>query len=386
MKLAEKKGQIWNESRAYRDPITLKKVRRITTEGDYSNTMGYHTGIGWSGDGENILLMMGRDGKSALVNCHVPTGDLKQLTDAYDGVTIGSLKGQSAGFYFHKKKAVLFNHIESRTARVVEVDTLEENIVAENLDQIGPLSADEKHFVNIEIGDKKDARERVIYAQLPYTFIQNNMEDGSRKTIYEGEGSGGHLQYSPTNPDHLLFDRNVPLFDYPHNGINARVCLLTISTGKLVELIPRNENHAQWHATWRWDGKYVYCHGYNGLRSNWVRPCQDGWFISIIDTAGTVYREYESTGWMNYGHVGSLGTTDKVLLDGNVTDNMVLALTYDDEKIPRFEMIANHETLWGSNFGQMGHPHTTSDRAGKYIAFNAAEKGGVSADAYVVEL
>lgn len=386
MKLAEKKGQIWNESKAYRDPITLKKVRRITTEGDYSNTMGYHTGIGWSGDGENLLLIMGRDGKSALVNCHVPTGDLKQLTDAYDGVSIGPLKGQGAGFFFHKKKAVLYYHIESQTARVVDVDTLEENIVAENLNQIGPLSADEKHFVNIEIGDEKDDRERVIYAQLPYKFIENNMEDGSHKTIYEGEGSGGHLQYSPTNPDHLLFDRNVPLFDYPHKGINARVCLLTISTGKLVELIPRNENHAQWHATWRWDGKYVYCHGYNGLRSNWVRPCQDGWFVSIIDTAGAVYREYESTGWMNYGHVGSLGSTDKVLLDGNVTDNMILTLLYEDAEMPRFEMIANHETLWGSNFGQMGHPHTTSDNAGRYIAFNAAEKGGVSADAYVVEL
>lgn len=43
----------------------------------YNNTMGYHTGIGWSGDGENLLLLMGRNGLSALVNCHIPSGDLK---------------------------------------------------------------------------------------------------------------------------------------------------------------------------------------------------------------------------------------------------------------------------------------------------------------------
>jgi hypothetical protein len=386
MDLAEKKGQIWNESIEYRDRITRKRVRRMTTEGVYSNTMGYHTGIGWSGDGENILLNMGRAGKSALVTCHVPTGNLKQITDAYDGVTVGSYKGQGAGHHFHNKNAVLYYRIEDRTARVVDVDTLEEKIVAENLNDIGPLSADEKHFVSIEIGNEKDDRAKAIYTQLPYRFIRNSLENGSQEVIYEGKGSGGHLQYSPTNPDHLLFDRNVPLFDYPYEGITARVCLLTISTGELTELVPRNENHAQWHATWRWDGEYVYCHGYNGLRSNWVRPCQDGWFISIIDTAGTVYREYKSTGWMNYGHVGSLGTTDMVLLDGNVTDNMILSLSYEDAEIPRFEMIANHQTFWGSNFGQMGHPHTTSGRNGKYLAFNAVMKDGVSADTYAVEL
>ena len=385
MKLAEKRGQVWNESKEYLDPITLKKVRRITTEGEYSNTMGYHTGIGWSGDGESILLQIGRDGKSALATCHVPTGKLKQITDAYNGVTIGSLKGQGAGYYFHKKNAVLYQRIEDRTARVVDVDTLEEDIVASDVDAIGPLSAHEKYFVNI-VQDHKDPRDTVIYAQVPYKLIRHNIEDGSQEVIYEGQGSAGHLQYSPTNPDHLLFDRNVPLFDYPHEGITARVCLFTISTGELIELVPRNENHAQWHATWRWDGKYVYCHGYNGLRSNWVRPCQDGWYISVIDTDGRVYREYASKGWMNYGHVGSLGITGKVLLDGNVTDSMILAMSYEDEEIPQFEIIARHETLWGSNFGQMGHPHTISDKEGRYIAFNAVERNGVSADAYVVTL
>jgi hypothetical protein len=346
--------------------------------------MGYHTGIGWSGDGENILLQMGREGKSALAICHVPTGNLRQITDAYDGMTVGSYKGQSPGYYFHTQNAVLYHHIEDRTARVVDVDTLEEKIVAEDLDGIGPFSSDERHFACVEIEDKD--RQKAIYDQLPYRFAKIDMEDGKREVIYEGEGSAGHLQFSPTDPDQLLFDRNVPLWEYPHKGITNRICLLTVSTGELIELIPENENHAQWHATWRWDGKYVYCHGYNGLRSNWVRPCQDGWYVSIIDTSGEVHREYTSTGWMNYGHVGSLGTSDKVLLDGNITDNMILALSYEDAEIPRFEMIARHETLWGSNFGQMGHPHTTSDSEGRYVAFNVVQKGGISADAYVVEL
>ena len=59
-----------------------------------------------------------------------------------------------------------------------------------------------------------------------------------------------------------------------------------------------------------------------------MRPFQDGWFISIIDIAGTVR----------------------------------------------------------GNFGQMGYPHTTSDKNGKYTAFNAVKNDRINADAYVVEL
>ncbi len=77
MNLSEKGGQTWNESKEYLDPITLRKGREMTTDGVYNNTMGYYTGIGWSGDGENLLLLMGRNGLSALVNCHIPSGDLK---------------------------------------------------------------------------------------------------------------------------------------------------------------------------------------------------------------------------------------------------------------------------------------------------------------------
>ena len=217
MDLSEKRGQTWNESKEYLDPITLRKTRKVTNTGEYNNTIGYHTGIGWSGDGENLLLVMGRNGLSALVNCHVPTGDL-----------------------------------------------------------------------------------------------------------------------------------------------------------------------TQWHATWRWDGKYVYYHGYNGKRSNLVRPCQDGWYVGAIDTNGKVYREYAGIGWMNYGHVGSLGTTDKILLDGNVTTDMVLALSYEEEW-PQLEMVARHNTFWHSNFGQMCHPHTTSSHDGRYIAFNSLDRNDVSPHVYVVE-
>lgn len=384
MDLSEKRGNTWNESREYFDPITLRKMRQITQHGIYNNTMGYHTGIGWSGDGENILLIMGRNDLSALVNCHVPTGELKQITDAYHGLAIGPRPGHTAGNYLKKRKAVIYHHQESRTVRIVDVDTLEDEIVAEDLDRMGPVSADESFFLLTETGPEGEPGINEAY-ERPYRFLKCSLTDGSREVVCEGVGVAGHIQPSPVDSDLVLLDRNTPLYDYPMFGVTNRTWLLRLSTGELTELAPRNDNHAEWHATWRWDGKYIFYHGYSGPRANWVKPCQDGWYVGAIDTSGNVHREYSSPGWTNYGHVGSLGSRDVILLDGNVTNNMILALHFEEEEKPHFEMVARHNTFWTSNYGQMCHPHTVSDQSGKYVAFNSLDRNKVGPDVFVVE-
>ena len=87
MELSEKRGQTWNESKEYLDPITLQKTRKVTNTGEYNNTMGYHTGIGWSGDGENLLLVMGRN---ELNKEGLPTDSRKQRIkkEFFDGVAL----------------------------------------------------------------------------------------------------------------------------------------------------------------------------------------------------------------------------------------------------------------------------------------------------------
>jgi len=46
-----RKGETWNESETYRDAITLREVRRVTTQGMYNQTPTYHTNIGPAPDG-----------------------------------------------------------------------------------------------------------------------------------------------------------------------------------------------------------------------------------------------------------------------------------------------------------------------------------------------
>ena len=69
------KGRTWNESTVYRDPWTLRQVRRVTQVGLYNQTPTYHTNTAFSADGEFLIFASARMGGSALFCCHVPTGD-----------------------------------------------------------------------------------------------------------------------------------------------------------------------------------------------------------------------------------------------------------------------------------------------------------------------
>ena len=109
--------------------------------------------------------------------------------------------GRSNELWTYQRKAVLYYHRETRTARVVDVDTLEEETVASDLDQIGPVDADEEYFLIMETPGPNSGDGRYT---RPYTFNRYSMSDGSKSVIYEGIGMAGHLQLSPTDPDLLL--------------------------------------------------------------------------------------------------------------------------------------------------------------------------------------
>jgi hypothetical protein len=60
-----------------------------------------------------------------------------------------------------------------------------------------------------------------------------------------------------------------------------------------------------------------------------------------------------------------------------------MLLYYDREK-PLVEVIAQHNTNWGGLPWQYAHPHPQSDPMGRYISFNAANRG--RSDVFVVEV
>ena len=76
------------------------------------------------------------------------------------------------------------------------------------------------------------------------------------------------------------------------------------------------------------------------------------------------------------------------ILDGNLTDGMLLWLDFDADK-PRVEIIARHDSDFTLMPGQCTHPHTICSPDGRYLVFNSARRvifAGGRSDIYSVEV
>jgi len=101
---------------------------------------------------------------------------------------------------------------------------------------------------------------------------------------------------------------------------------------------------------------------------------------TLLADIGTEYDFPEAVG---YGHVSADPRRQAIILDGNVTKDMLMWLYWDAET-PRLEPICRHATEWDSLWGQLLDPHPAADPTGRRIAFNAAHGG--RSDVYTAEV
>ena len=394
------KGETWNESKTYRDAWTLREVRQITTQGLYNQTPTYHTNVGFSEDGEYLVFASARDGMSAIFAAHVPTGDITQLIDPIDGIGgYGSLQ-YSAGSAMSSGKGVIGSmciaprsgwvaFCDDEALRAVQLGTLKERVLIPHIGKqwmTGMPSIDpaEEHVVisvtsahpELMLGQRptKGYMEHFAGGGMKLEFWQVPLAGGPVEVIYREDNIGcSHNPHCPADGDLLLIDRDFPpKFWGGSDGRTNRIWTLRISTQQLTELPPRDQARFQVHSAWTWDGEGVVYHG---------RSAVSGHYIGVVNKRGETVREYLFDKAPHYGHVSAMAGRPAIILDGNLSTDLLLWLYYDQEQ-PRIEVIARHETEWNSIGGQFPHPHPLCDPAGRYISFNAAHRG--RSDVYAV--
>lgn len=393
------KGETWNESETYRDARTLRQVRRVTTRGLYNITPTYHTNSAFTADGEYLIFRSARQGKSAVFSCHAPSGDITQLIESVDGVghrVLGDGSGVDRMCVAAGSGWVVY--AVNRSLHAVHIETLEERIL---IPHIAPewmasrpsVSHDGKSVLLPVQSEHPDGLSTSI--EYHAYFAEGGMktqlwkvplEGGEVKTIYSEEGLYlSHVAHCPTDSDLVLANRNHPghIINYrtkpprtwPEiDDAPTRIWTLRLSTGELTELKARDRANHQVHSAWTWDGQCVVYHG---------KSVEGGYFIGVIGRDGKVMQECGFHKANSYGHVSAMAGRPAIILDGNLTSDMLLWLYYDDEQ-PRVEMIAQHNTNWGALPGQFPHPHPLADPTGRWISFNAGDRG--RSDVYVVSV
>ena len=388
-----KKGYTWNESETYQDAWTLRHVRRITSKGEINQAANYHTNIGFTADGEFMVFWTKRQDRGAICKAHVESGDITMLTEptpayGYEPETQG---GPYPRFCIAPDKQVVV-YTAGKSLRAVDMNSYEERLLIPYVGKewvIGypSVSADEKSVVipivpehpQIVSGEFVTIRYYDCFpdqTNMTMKLLQVPLEGGEIEVIYQEDGCRScHCPHSPVDSDMLLFDRDFPpRFWGGSDGKTNRAWILDIPAGQLTELPSQDESTFQVHSVWTFDGEHILYHG---------RSAKRGKFIGVCDKAGNTVREYGFYDKSFYGHVSAMVDRPAILLDGDVSDDKLAWLYYDQEQ-PRLEVIAEHNTEWGSIIGQATHPHPLCDPTGKWISFTSAHRG--RSDVFVVRI
>jgi hypothetical protein len=390
--MPSQKSSMWNESESYKDPWTLREVRRITTQGLYNETPTYHTNIGFSDDGEFLIFATERGGQSAICKAHVASGDITQLTESIHGVLAmgGTCHGHGVHNLCIAPRTRWAVYVQGQSVRAVHLDTFEECILIKDIDRgwalgIPSVSCDETTVVvPLATQHPKTAAGTCVSCSYFDTFAAG---EGMHLELWEAPLLGDeitviytedscrsfHCPHSPIDPDLLLLDRDFPpRYWGGSDGKTTRAWTLCPSTGALTELAPLNANPFQVHSCWTWDGQHVLYHG----------PGSDsGTYIGICDQHSATVREYTFLQAAHYGHVSAAPDRPAIILDGDISPNLLMWLHYVHDQ-PHLEVIAAHNSQWGPS--QATYPHPLCDSTGTWLAFNVAQGG--RSDVHVVRL
>ncbi len=385
------KGERWNESQAYKDHWTLRDCRQLTTMGEVNQSPNYHTNIGFTADSEYLVFWTKREDQGAFCKVHVATGEITQLTDAV----------QDYGFDYHIQggpyprmclapESGWLVYTQARSLRAVHLSTLEERLLIDNIEgEIGypSVSCDEERVVlavspyhpEVEQGQRVTKHYYEHFpdgSQMVLRLLEVPLAGGDVRVAYEENGCRSfHSPHSPVDPDLVLLDR-----DFPPNywggsdGKTNRIWTLRLSTGELTELPSQDDGCFQVHCAWTFDGENVVYHG---------RSAKGGAFIGACDKNGQTIHEYGFYQATNYGHVAAMAGRPALIIDGDLSPDLLQWVYYDAEK-PRVEVIAYHGTAWGTTPGQSSHPHPLCSPDGKWISWNAAQRGRT--DVFVVQV
>ena len=390
-----KKGQMWNESSMYLDPITLRPVRRLTSAGQINTVPSYHTDQAFTRDGKEMIFITFRYGESALCKADLGTGDLICLTEPISGVgspheihQYGNGQGIPIGAVLAPRSRWAY-YVEGRSIRAVHIDTLGEKTLVQDVDhalyiESIALSCDERYLLYALVGVYPKCAE-----EMRHEIRRICLATGEDVLLMQGQGfNASHLMQNPVYPNLFLIGRDKGPSCSHRIDENSRAWIYDMDTGAMTNVRTRAAQNFQTHTAWTWDGQGVLYHGVLG-ETNWKNNLNDkGWYIGKAGLDGQPIREYHFPDAPYYGHVSAMQGKNAAILDGNIMDGCLLWLFFDGET-PRVEVIARHDSDFTLMPGQQTHPHTICAPDGKHLVFNSARRvifAGGRSDIYSVEV
>ena len=398
-------GASWNESESYKDALTGRTVRRLTSRGRINQTPTYHTNSGFTADGSCLAFASVRDGATWIIAAEVSTG---QLTSLWRAPGIGDRnyihRGMSLDFADVDGRGVCGNRVSVAPQSRTVVFTVERRLMAADIDTCKArvliddcgddwifgapcVSPDESH-VAIALSTSHPEMRRGNWTLAPekgYRDYQHRLRlvgvplagSGEVEIIYEHPvpAQSAHCAYCPADGNLLYFDLDLPpAYWCGGDGETPRIWLLDIPSGSVRPLRQTFPGPFQTHQAWLWDGSAICYHG---------RATGGGEFFGVAAPNGDLLWEQVFPQATAYGHNTPDARRKALIIDGMFSEDKLQWLYWGEASpTPRLEPICLHATDWGSLPGQYSHPHPLTDGSGRWISFTSARHG--RSDIYVV--
>lgn len=376
-------GDITNESATYRDPISGRTVRRLTSTRDWNHLPTFHNDGTFTTDSRFVVFTSwpGDRHTSYLIKAEVETGNLSVLDALMDPTNQGRYNGNNTAVNSAGGWALAFTYTD---LLAVNLETREKRVLY-HTGRGGPILGHPAASI-----DGKTCyialRSNLPGSPQGYALLAIDMATGATRALMgEADYDNMHVQPNPKHPHLLLIVRDIAMGNQTHKDFltENRAYILNTQSLRKTPIRPADPSTGMLtHTIWNNTGDALYYEvGLPGDRHE----------VGRLDLSGrnTWHHIFSSRGLAV--HVGAHTQKDWMVLE---SENLFAAprdfrfLKFDQAFTggePPMEIICLHGSdmaAHGNRQEAHGHPVVSPD--GRFMSFGSM-RGGLS-DPHVVTL
>ena len=325
--------------------------------------------------GEKMIFYSTDDGGKQLYTVDLRNLKLERVSQATGNAEIVGHRSNSV--YYQSHDSVFATSVASGKTRLIYVfpADFKASISTLNADETllaGVKASDEQREISRKYPEKHDYFDRIFDAHLPNTLFTINIKTGEVTPIHTENTWIGHVQYSPSDPDLLMF-----CHEGPWQKVD-RIWTIRMKSGEVKLMHKRTvENEIAGHEFFGPDGKTIYF--------DWQIPKGQTFYLGAVDVETGVEKKYAMTRdeWSIHFNVSS----NQKLFCGDGGDAGQVAKAKDGRWIYLFRPEGDHfvsERLVNmkDQFYKL-EPNVHFSPDGKWVVFRANFEG--KEEVYAVE-
>jgi oligogalacturonide lyase len=190
---------------------------------------------------------------------NLKTLEIRQITFAPQGIRNEIVARKNREVIYQVKDSVFATNVDTRKTRLLCVFPagFKGRVITLNADETllaGSYSeGDEAQEIRKEYPEKHDFFNRIYNAHIPHTLFTVNIVTGKLTEVHKENTWLGHVQFSPVDPDLLMF-----CHEGPWDKVD-RIWVKDLKTGNVKLMHKRTmEKEIAGHEFWSWDGKTIW--------------------------------------------------------------------------------------------------------------------------------